>query len=147
MTEGERAAAEDAPVRPPAPRAPRQAWTGWGLALCILTFSYPGLLVASLYGTWLVAWSVLGHRPVPSIDDPKSISPLVSVPYVASFVVFLGALPACLLGLLLVPIFGVAQRLRWTVLCTMELGLAALWFATFALVRWDPLRVMYWFMD
>ena len=59
------------------PRPPRKDWL---LPVCVVTWVYPCLLVTSLYGTWLVAWAVLGHQPVPSIDDPKYISPIVSDP-------------------------------------------------------------------
>lgn len=126
------------------PRPPRKDWL---LPVCVVTWVYPCLLVTSLYGTWLVAWAVLGHQPVPSIDDPKYISPIVSAPYFASAIVLMGFPPAFLLGLILAVVFGISRRLRWTVICAMELGLAALWFATIAFVRWDPLRVMEWWID
>ena len=64
-------------------RRPRAAaWTG---AL------YPLLWLASLYATWFTAWLVLGHRPRSSLDDPKFISPLVEVPYIATFLCLVGS--------------------------------------------------------
>jgi hypothetical protein len=48
------------------------------------TSLFPLLLPLSLYATWFTAWAVLGHRPRSSLDDPKSISPIVEVPYAAT---------------------------------------------------------------
>src|SRR5688572_16799494 len=47
----------------------------------VLAWAYPFLPVVSLYVTWLVAWTVLGRQPRPMLDDPKSISPIVVLPY------------------------------------------------------------------
>ncbi len=46
---------------------------------------YPLLPFVFLYATWLTAWIVLGHRPRSSLDDPKSISPIVLFPYASTF--------------------------------------------------------------
>ena len=74
-----------------------EASTRWGgmlarvaAALCL----YPLILVASLYATWFMAWAELGHRPVPSLDDPKSISRVVDVPYFASGALLVGMFAA-----------------------------------------------------
>src|SRR4051812_3648070 len=57
--------------------------------LLLSAWAYPLLLVAGFYGTWVIAWLVLGHPPRPSLDDPKSISAVVDVPYVATALLLL----------------------------------------------------------
>ena len=50
--------------------SPRPRW----LALVANTaLIYPLIALATLYAEWLLAWYVLGHRPRPSLDDPKFI--------------------------------------------------------------------------
>jgi hypothetical protein len=41
---------------------------------------YPVMIPVYLYATGLTAWCVLGNRPRPSVDDPKSLGPIVHVP-------------------------------------------------------------------
>ncbi len=68
----------------PSRRLSVAAWVG--------TF-YPVLLVTCLSATWFAAWSVLGHRPRLSLDDPKHISPIVSMPFVSTLTLFVGLFP------------------------------------------------------
>lgn len=46
---------------------------------------YPLSPIVFLYATWFTAWIVLGHRPRSSLDDPKYISPIVLIPYIATY--------------------------------------------------------------
>src|SRR5262245_3669981 len=63
----------------PGPRLGAPAWA----------FAPPPLLaLLSLYAAWFTAWLVLGHRPRSSLDDPKFISSLVEVPYIATHLCF-----------------------------------------------------------
>jgi hypothetical protein len=60
---------------------------------------YPLLILCSLYATWFTAWAVLGHRPRSSLDDPKSISPIVRVPFDTTAFLMMGsplALASCI---------------------------------------------------
>jgi hypothetical protein len=116
------------------------------------------LILASLYATWITAWGVLGHPPRPALDDPKSISPVVDVPLVATYLLLRGVPFALLLSIPLTltvtevarnpsarenqplkePAQRVARPISWGVF---------FWVSVFAIVALDPLRVVFWFMD
>ena len=65
----------------------------------------PAVVVFYLYATWVTAWCVLGPCPRPSLDDPKSISPVVEVPYVMfAFSLFYGWVICACTGVLLASI-------------------------------------------
>lgn len=110
----------------------------------ILAWCYPLLALASLYGTWLIAWLVLGHMPRPSLDDPKSISSLVDVAHTVTTVLLIGFPVAAIAGIALQL---VQPRVSWStrVLCCGAMIL--LWLATIAFLRWDPFQVGTWYMD
>jgi hypothetical protein len=57
-----------------------------------------------MIATWFAAWAQLGHRPKPSIDDPKSIHGLVDLCY-GGAMFWIVALPGCVL---LAPFLSVA---------------------------------------
>ncbi|MHB1559731.1 MAG: hypothetical protein ACYC61_19965 [Isosphaeraceae bacterium] len=76
-------------------RGRRSAALAW---ICLI---YPMLCLGSLYTTWFTAWLVLGHRPRVSLDDPKFISPIVDVPFMATFLLLMGIPLAMVCGLVL----------------------------------------------
>lgn len=129
------------------------AWSGrpfLGVAAWVAV-SYPILTLLSLYGTWLIAWVALGHRPRPSIDDPKSIGPVVSIAHDATGLCLMGFPPALLAAWVLVGIEATRIRtrepdlaLRLAILPGMEL---LLWLGGFIFLACDPFNVLYWFMD
>jgi hypothetical protein len=119
---------------------------------------YPLFLLLWLYATWFTAWLVLGHRPRSSLDDPKSISALVDVPYAATALLLLGGpfLFLVWIPLMLVdtaqsiwrkevrPGRGVARMVIWMV------APLSVWLAFFVVIRWDLLGVrsiVEWYMD
>ena len=113
----------------------------------VAAWSYPLALVLALYGTWGVAWCVLGQMPRPSLDDPTSISLIVSIPYYATGLLLVGFPAAVVFGLTLETAQLVIIRrpsLRWGLRLVAFVGL---WIATIAFMRWDPLDVGTWFMD
>ena len=118
---------------------------GWAFAC------YPMLMLASLYATWWAAWYALGHPPRSSLDDPRSISPLVNAPYFATGLLIFGLLPALLVhGVLAVIEFirilynGQEDLHRFTI----RVGLPMLsWPFAYAWIMADPGGVVYWFMD
>jgi hypothetical protein len=117
-----------------------------GVAFTVLA-AYPLGLVSAIYGSWLVAWGVLGRRPVPWTDDPTEISPVVTGAYRASGLVFVGFPAAALLGLGAAVWFGRAHRLpSWATLVLVVL-LAALWTGTIAFLRGNVLDVVRWWTD
>ena len=112
-----------------------------------VAWSYPVVLVASFYLTWVLAWWSLGRRPIPLLDDPKQISAVVDIAIilVSALVVFS---PAGLgLGIAATAYYGAKRRLSisWQVIAVLLL--LSLWVAAFYFLRKDPWQVVYWFMD
>jgi hypothetical protein len=103
----------------------------------------PAVVLFYLYATWATAWCVLGHCPRPSLDDPKSISPVVEVPYVMfAFSLFFGWVICACTGLLLSAICY-ARRSNIRPL----LALLFAWLTGYFALILDPLGVLYWYMD
>jgi hypothetical protein len=121
-------------VAPPGRRLPVACWAASLQPLVPLVY---------LYATWVTAWCVLGHRPRPSLDDPKSISPVVEVPYCMFLVSVEMAAPFCLGTGLLLAVVGAVRRSAFGPLLAVPLA----WLAAYLLLRWDPLGVLYWYMD
>ena len=110
-------------------------WLCWSLAL---------LPAASVYFTWLVAWIALGHRPRPLLDDPTEIGPVVSVVYLISGLLLLSIPVVPVAG----PIMQLATSGRKRSTRLLYAGFSFLILAgTILLLRWDSLRVAYWYMD
>jgi hypothetical protein len=110
------------------------------------TLVYPLVVLFFLYGEWLLAWSALGHPPLPSWDDPMSI-PLSSWLHIPTLVVFVGWGPALLVSLVLNPVLGLLPRFSPRRLALRILAVLACWGAYMALLLWDPLQVLNWFLD
>jgi hypothetical protein len=130
--------------------AARTAWS-WITVAAWLSSLYPFLLLSSLDTTWLTAWFVLGHRPRPSPDDPKFISPLVSLPHGLTWSLIVGfgpALAICIILVLLSAYFCISRERDWAVATISRFVVPPLlWLSAFGLLGWDPGRVVYWFMD
>ena len=111
-----------------------------------LATCYPLALLASLYGQWLLSWALLGHRPRPSLDDPKSIDGALPLRLLTE-ILMLGFLP-------MLPVAGVLQvftpiwhQSGWP---RYAGGVAAVLLAWVGTVLWllaDPGRVLYWWFD
>jgi hypothetical protein len=56
------------------------------------------LPLGALYATWVVAWMVLGRRPLAGPDDPGSINLVVAVPGVIAGLLLLTAPLGWLMG-------------------------------------------------
>jgi hypothetical protein len=106
---------------------------------------YPLLLAISLYAEWLLAWSLLSHKPVPSMDDPKSISGNWMHWIVGPFL--LGAAPAIVGAVVFNILHAVLNRARQRDLVVRGAILALLWAGLLVLLRADPGRVAEWWMD
>ena len=132
-------------------RARPAGLSAWLTRLAVMFSAYPLLMACMMYATWLAAWGLLGHRPRPSLDDPKSIAPLVDVLYNAALVLMTGAPVALLLS----AVFATADlcarvaRARRVKPVHVAAGVAVIgsWVGTIALLGWDPGLVGYWFMD
>ncbi len=111
-----------------------------------VTAAYPLLLLAAIYGQWLLSWLMLGHQPRPSIDDPKDI---VGASWMSSVT-----------GLALVnfvPASCAAAVLNTMHFCSHEnpglrsslriVAILGLWVGAFLLLRADPGSVWSWWID
>jgi hypothetical protein len=103
----------------------------------------PAVVLFYLYATWATAWCVLGHRPRPSLDDPKLISPIVDVPYnMFAFSLMFGWMICAWTGLLLSAVC-IARRRNFRPLLFLPFA----WLAGYLALVWDPLGVLYWWFD
>jgi len=103
----------------------------------------PAIIVFYLYATWITAWCMLGHRPRPNFDDPKSISSTVDVLYIMfEFSIIFGWIICAFTGLLLSTACLVRRR---NIRPLITLGLA--WVAWYLALAWDPLYALYWYFD
>lgn len=119
----------------------------WLLLPAIASWAYPLLLVGSLYMTWAVAWTVLGHPPRPYLDDPKFISMWVDIARDIALVLMIGFPAAMIGGAAVITWFGMLRKVgKWRIILALAV-LALVWAATVAFVRWDPWCVGYWFWD
>lgn len=110
------------------------------------TAAFPLFFIAALYSQWLLSWMLLGHRPVPSIDDPKYIEWASSMHSITA-VALAGFVPIGCVALVLNALHAVwhEQPLRRQL---MRVAVAVgLWFGTLLLLRTDPGRVLYWWFD
>jgi hypothetical protein len=110
------------------------------------TAAYPVILLGALYGQWLLSWWMLGHRPQPSLDDPKYIDGANWMHIVTCFAL-LGFLPAACAAVTLNALYVVGHRLRGFRLFVRIAVVSTLWLGTFLLLRWDPGFVLYWWID
>jgi hypothetical protein len=127
------------------PRSSR--WLKW---LMLLASSYSLLLLFSLYMTAIVAAICLGHWPRPSLDDPKYISPVVEIPYALTACLLMGLPVGVVLNI--VVLFVHAIRL-WEARVPLSRHVwpwlfgGMLWMLGILVLSWDPLGVLYWYMD
>jgi len=113
--------------------------------IAVASLFYPLLLAGSLYAEWLWAWSLLSHKPVPSMDDPKFISGNGMHGIVG--LLFLGAAPAIVVAVVFNTLHAILNRASRRDLVVRGALLAFLWAGLLMLLRADPGRVAEWWMD
>jgi hypothetical protein len=116
---------------------------GWSLV-----FFYPVIATFSVYFYWIVAWFLLGHRPRPSVDDPKEVG--WAMGYVYNIVLIMVVLlpPMSVSGLalaILCPIRSLRKRRFGRVMIVVANALLA--FSVWKLGTLDPGQVFEWFID
>ena len=108
--------------------------------------AFPLLILVGFYAVWLMAWGILGHRPVyyPSgSDDPKLVLGNAYYPAAMLFVLFpLGMV----LGLGGVVIHWITRRAPGRAILWAA-ALVGLWVVFWALVSWDPYGAIEWLAD
>jgi hypothetical protein len=108
---------------------------------------YPWGWLSTVYAVWLVAWTALGRRPRPLLDDPKHLGGVVDVAHTASIYVFLLALPILFASLAAALALRFIEKAPWR---TALLWLAALlfsWIIGVGFARLDPGHVIAWYLD
>ena len=113
-----------------------------------LAFFYPVIATFSVYFYWIVAWLLLGHRPRPSVDDPKEVG--WAMGYVYNIVLIMVVLlpPMSVGGLvwaILCPIRSLRERRFGRVMIVVAYALLA--FSVWKLATLDPGQVFEWFID
>ncbi|QDV61460.1 hypothetical protein [Crateriforma conspicua] len=128
----------------PSFRLPRGSFVVW-----LMVYLYPLWLIGSFYMTWWIAWHLLGHRPRPSLDDPKSIGGILDFLYYVPgiFLVLMPILvPIGLASSFLFPI-NVQRKTR----CVLGIALLVLYVTigafVFRTLRSDPNHVVRWWLD
>jgi hypothetical protein len=112
--------------------------------LHLAAMAYPMLLVGQFYGCWLLAWAMLGRPPRPSWDDPKDV--LGWIYGIAGLLVPL--MPAALFAALCSITLRLARSRSGPVKqIALVLLTLTLWISGWALLRWDPWRVVEWWID
>lgn len=118
-----------------------------GTTIMIAAWLFPLLPVICLYGTWLTAWFSLGHRPAPSMDDPKEIGALVSIAHVITVVSFLYGTFVAIAAIPLTLWWARARGFGLTGGAAIALVLIGIYVCEVGVLRSDPMGVLYWFMD
>ena len=127
----------------------REAAGGRGLAIAwSLAFFYPLIAVAFVYLYWVLAWVLLGHRPRPSVDDPKDIVGAIDFVYNIGILLVVLLPPMSVGGLvwaILCPIRSVRERRFGRLM--LALANACMFYCVWKLVKLDPGNVFEWFFD
>ena len=120
----------------------RFAWIGW------LPVSAIGVLLTAVYVAWLVAYSQLGRRPMPSMDDPKFIGGMSTGVYHVAAWFIQAALVVWVLGMVTSLVISFLPRTenRADWIFRTAGGLLAMIFLL-AMVRYSPGDACSWILD
>lgn len=114
--------------------------------MCWGTLLYPVIIAVGFYTQWLSSWYVLGHCPVPMLDDPKDI-PSTAWLFVINGLLLASAPPMALVTMAVhVGYLAAVSPLPARKSCrSIVAGL--LWVGLIVLFRFDPGSVMEWWFD
>lgn len=126
----------------PTARRPNKALS----RVAFLSLFLPPLVLALLYGEWILATWSLGHVPRPYLDDPKDIAGSNWM-HIVTALAIVGAMPAALLAFVLNVVEIGINRPTVTRGASRIIVVIVSWVALFALFRWDPGAVLYWWFD
>lgn len=116
-------------------------------SLRAFVLAYPVLLPAALLATWTAGRLSLGYWPRPSLDDPKSIGPLVDFFYRGTELLLILGLPVFLTAILALMGRAWTHRPDRRLSSLVVLAAVTSFSAVVLLLRWDPLEVMSWYAD
>lgn len=120
----------------------RLSWIGW------IPLSAIGVVLMAVYVSWFVAYSQLGRRPMPSMDDPKFIGGMSTAVYniVAWFI--LVSLVMWAVGMITNVVISLLprteERMNWILKAAS--GIVAI-FLLFVMMRYSPGDACSWILD
>jgi hypothetical protein len=100
-----------------------------------------------MYGYWLLACIVLGHKPISGNDDPIGIA---YIGWLANPIAILTLFTPLLTGAASIAVnilFIFEYKLSASQAGIRAISLVSFWFGWFAWIRNDPHGVLYWFFD
>ena len=106
----------------------------------------PYLILIGVYSDWFIGWSIIGHAPVPMLDDPNGIDLPAWTGYLAYGAMLL-FVPATLLGLwsiLYTLVLEIPKDFRTALVLSSPIGV---WLIGFAILRADPFGALEWWFD
>ena len=120
----------------------RLSWIGW------LPLSAIGVVLMAVYVSWFVAYSQLGRRPMPSMDDPKFIGGMSTAVYNIVAWVILVSLVMWAVGMITNVVISLLprteERMNWILKAAS--GIAAI-FLLFVMMRYSPGDACSWILD
>ena len=115
----------------------------------LFAYLYPVLVLSAFYGTWLCAWTGLGHMPRPNLDDPKSIHGITQIVHFVPAILIMAMPVFAPMGFVASFFLPRNQKNGWTP--GIRVMLALLYVATCFIVLkilWaDPGRAVEWYFD
>lgn len=106
----------------------------------ILSFT-PLAWILSVYFFTVLCWIKLGHFPIPSLDDPKSVGPLYF--HYLTWILFFAAFYSVGLWLILLPNMIKSKLLEIKNVVIMCSGIVI----AFIQLKFDPFLIIYWLLD
>ncbi|MCS7468014.1 hypothetical protein NZK35_15275 [Stieleria sp. ICT_E10.1] len=114
-----------------------------------LAYLYPLFVLCAFYGTWLCAWSGLGHMPRPNLDDPSSIDGITRIVHHVPAILIMAMPVLSPLGFAASFFLPHNRNRGWKAATQCMLALLYLAVCMIALkILWaDPGRVVEWYFD
>jgi hypothetical protein len=129
-----------------APRGSRLLVSAW-----VASF-YPLLILLSALALWAFAWGALGHQPRPTLDNPlrlMRLNPHLVGPILLPFILVMAS-PVSLIACMLLPVvsieFGASSGRGRACEFAPLMILPVAWLSVVALLLWDPLGILVWFV-
>lgn len=118
----------------------------WLRGIGLVASLSPYLVLIGVYSDWFTGWSIIGHAPVPMLDDPNGIDLPAWTGYLAYGAMLL-FIPATLLGLwgiLYSSVLEIPKNFRAFLVLASPIGI---WLIGFAILRADPFGALEWWFD
>jgi hypothetical protein len=104
---------------------------------------FPLVPLALLYGEWLLTWAILGHRPVPGVDEAGTIAGAGWIHGLTLFALVL-SWPAPIVALVLNAAHVAVNRPTLLLILARVAAIVLSCLGLYALVRCDPGDIYVW---